>query len=309
MTSIPEDYTDADLERVASDMLGLDEQEPDGTILDVPEDLPVDSPEPSDDGDDGDATPSSDGEEGDSEPSTDLPSSPSAPPALSPEQLLAYAQFDAVLNARPDLRQFVEQAIRGETPPIPTTPPPPAQPDIPTLPQLDPDDLVDPAVKALYDHASATQTLLQQERERINAIQSLAVEQRAKEFNETAIRTKATFATRMSLTPEQVEAVANQADKLGVSRALLSQTTDPASAIDRALELAYWSMPEHRKDAIESAVKERTAKARKRQKLAGVGGGSGSTPRDTAKPMSDAEIRQAMIADVADQWFGQPQQA
>jgi hypothetical protein len=79
----------------------------------------------------------------------------------------------------------------------------------------------------------------------------------------------------------------------------------PIAAITKVLDMTYWYMPENRTQAIEDAVTQRTQSARKRQKLAGVGGGSGSTPR-TKTPTSESDVRQAMIDEVARDWFGQP---
>jgi len=316
-----ENWTDEDLERIAGEMLGLDDEPaPDTSIIDLAvdptDDFDLDL-DPDDEAADS-ASPlteavSSD-EEGVGEPTPAAPSSApdatTATGALDPATLLSYAQFDAILKARPDARQFFEDMLggRAQVPaPAPTATP---APPVPALPELDDDALADPAIRALYDTNRATLEALAAERARVDALTQVTTHRTQQELTASALAAKAEFAASHNIDPAKVEDIARHADNMGISQALLANATDFKTAVTNALDTAYWSMPEFRKQALEDQVRERTAKNRKRQKLAAVGGGGGVANRDTStdpRQLTDAQRRDAMIRDVADQWFGQTQ--
>lgn len=283
-----EPYSDEDVEEYARKLLAGEEDstEVDDDTDDLGEEEVVQDDDSSDDG-----------EVADPEPATGLVTSPESPP-LTPEQLLSYAQFDAILNARPDYRAQVEAMVRGE---VPAPTPPVSQPDLPALPELDAEYLQDPAIKALYDSNRATLDALAAERARVDQLTQVTQVRASEEFQARATAAKAEFAKSRGLDPAKVEELAAYVDQRGLKQ--LINPADLMGSITQVLDMAYWAQPEYRTAAIEDAVKSRTEKNRKRQKLAGVGGGSGSTPRNAPTPISDEDRRAAMIREVA-QGFG-----
>jgi len=87
---------------------------------------------------------------------------------------------------------------------------------------------------------------------------------------------------------------------------------DPYQAIMRAMDVAYFMVPETRQVEIDRGVAARVDRAAKdatrKQKLAGVSGAAGSVPRQTSVPAEPRDRYDAMVEEMrqmqAGSWVG-----
>lgn len=230
------------------------------------------------------------------------------PTGLTPDQIQAYQQFDGILKSNPALSQLVTGVLTGDisldqaqeiaqqvTVPPAETPPP----DL---------DLDDPAVKHLYDQSVAQARELQALNERLSNHDDFLNRQRQETSASLVNRAKASFQQRMELDDVQMGRLEQIAAGLQILPALAQgfnpstgqyESPDTLAAVERALEVAYWTQPETREREFQRQVSQRATDNKRKQKLAAVSGNSGSVPRSLPAPQTQEGRRQAMIQEVA----------
>lgn len=224
------------------------------------------------------------------------------------ESALSYWQFESILRADPELRRTVDERIRllrGETAGGGSASP--HEPS-PVLPELDEDSLEDPALKALYDYAKAQQQHNAALEQRVRQLSDVTISRESEELAALVTREKDSFQKSHSLTPDEMNRVESVALRLNVVPALM-QGVDPVTgaavprdrtaAIQRAYEIAYYWLPEFREREFQAAVQDRAKSQQRKQRMAGIGGSSGSVPKQAPALRTEADRRKAMIAEVA----------
>lgn len=226
---------------------------------------------------------------------------------ISRAQAKSYKQFEAILAGDAELQNLIRDRIENQGPAAGVQPPVPATPAAPPLPELSEEDLEDPTIRALYDAAKAQEERYAQQEQQIRALTDVTVTRENEEIQHLVNVQKQAFQTTHSLTPDEMSQVEQVALRLNVIPGLMSGVDpvtgqviprDRSAAITRAYEIAYNWLPEFRDRAIEAAVLERAKSTKRKQKLAGISGSSGSVPKNT--PIRNAtDRRNAMIAEVA----------
>lgn len=286
---------------------------------------PLDTSEPDpdeveEDTDDDDETAEDDSEPGEGESEPPLPSA-----AVSEDDLIevepgitltrgqakSYKQFEAILNGDPELYRLLDEHIHQppaaggvSSPASPAVDPPAAAP---SLPELTPEDLEDPTIAALYATAQAQQARAAQQEQQIRQLTDVTVTREQEEVTHLILQGKESFAKERTLTPDEMNRVEAVALRMNVIPSLMrgvdvitgeTVPRDRAAALNRAFDIAYNYLPEFRERAIEAAVIDRAKTTKRKQKLAGIGGASGSVPKNI--PIhNQTDRRNAMIAEVA----------
>jgi hypothetical protein len=133
-----------------------------------------------------------------------------------------------------------------------------------------------------------------------------------------ASRAKDSFAKQYSLSNDQINDIEQIAANMQILPALLSGVdpitrlpvkVDPLTALERALEIAYYSTPTYRE--AEYQRKQTLAKkdTSRKRKLNSLSGSSGSTPKRPARePETEQDRRSAMINEIAQIMSGQSEE-
>ena len=228
--------------------------------------------------------------------------------ALAPEQIAAYQQFDEILRANPQLSQLVTGVLSGditldqaqaiaaatEVKPDPTPPP-----DL---------DLDDPTIRHLYEQHQAQAAIIQELNQRVASHDDFLTRQQHETSESLVNRARASFQQQYELDDTQMERIEQVAAGLQIVPALAQgfnpstgqyERPDTLAALERALEVAYWSQPEYRDREYQRQMEQRKVDNKRKQKLAAVSGNSGSVPRSQPAPQTQEGRRQAMIQEVA----------
>lgn len=163
-------------------------------------------------------------------------------------------------------------------------------PALPTIPQelLD-DPEMGPVVRLLQAH----QADLDQTRQQLALVTDISVTRAREEVEARITAGVHQFRDAHHLTEEQVSTLNGIAARLNVIPSLANGIDpitneqvprDAQQAAYRALEIAMWSTPEFRDLEVQAKVQTRAKDQRRKQKLAGISGGSGSVPRTTPVP-------------------------
>lgn len=254
---------------------------------------------------------------GESEPATDSPPEPeppSEPPAediwefdggltLDKETARSLAEFNAFLNANPDVAEAIRQSVAAqyqtEQPP---EPPPTSDLSVENL------DLDDPNVKFLYDNYQKQQSELQQAMDLIRRHELQLSTQTEATANSIVERAVTSFQKEHQLDEESMQQVRQIAGQMNIVESVfapedpitgLARRVDPLTAIEKALDIAYWSIPEYRDREISRRLEVNKQDQEKKRKLSSLGGSSGSVPREQQTPTTKEEIQAAMIREVA----------
>jgi hypothetical protein len=207
----------------------------------------------------------------------------------------------------PDGRVIPASVVAGwlDSPP----PRPPVQPEIipahaqaqspplPPLPQLSEEDLESPAVRALLLIANHHQQQLKalETNQQETRVQIEARVQR--ENTELANSAASSFQRGYNLPDDIMNEVRRNTQANDMQYYLESVQPDPFKAVEFALTRAYWNTPQARTFEFERQSEARTKAQARKQKLAGVSGGSGSGPR--AQEPQYEDWKQAAVAEVA----------
>lgn len=243
------------------------------------------------------------GGEGDGEPTTTpVTDDPQAPP-LTPDELAQLQSIRDAIQSDPALRDRIVEYYNGGGGAVPiaqpTTPPP--------VPAFDPStlDLTDPSVAALYSYLTEQQATIEQLRASQTQIANQSYEAMRVQTDALYKRAADSFRASRSLDDTEMDRVAGVAARLNVLPALMSgvdpltglpSRPDPITAMTRALDIAYNSLPEYAAKVKAAAEQTQRRHNSRKQKLAAVQGSSGSVPRTPAPP---ADPKQAMIQEVA----------
>lgn len=198
--------------------------------------------------------------------------------------------------------QFVSDSPTSTQQQVPSTPSPQPQSPIPATPNVDPYASLDPA---LADRLRAHDTILayqvqQQEQERANNLRNQQLS------NQTAVNTATTeFAAKYSLSPEQIQTLAQVTASAQILPGILQSSPDMRSAVTTALEMTFWHTPAFREAELNrqaTSLANQGEKQQKQQKLIGASGGVGSAPkqvdRSTPPPSRDRNERDKQMAAV-----------
>lgn len=226
---------------------------------------------------------------------------------VSRETLLAYHAFEQFLEANPKVAEAIQQAVVGEQAPPSETP---AQGQTPApQPSPTPDfDLENPEVKWLLERLESQDKKLADALESISRHDAQLTTQSEAQTKSIVDRAAVSFAKERGLTEEQVTGLRDIAASMNVMEGLLSpidpvshlpRKVDPLAAVEKALEIAYWSVPEYREKEIERRLTVQREDTKRQSKLSSLGGSSGSTPREQPAPQTKKELQDAMIREVA----------
>lgn len=244
-------------------------------------------------------------------------------------RLQAYAQFDEEFQSDSGLRQavldyYAQQGLGSPVPPttgvgtemVPQSPPAPQPSPSPTYPAPFPDsqpqvppgvDIDDPNVQFLVQQ---NQQLQQQIQMLAGGVQHTVQQQQAREqaeHNSMINRAMTSFKDQRGLDDTQMETVRMAAARLNVLPSLMAGVDpitgtptkpDPLTALDRAFEIAYMQIPEFRTREFGRVIQQRVTDNRRKQKLAGLSGSSGSVPRTSPAPTDAPGRRAAMIDEI-----------
>lgn len=236
-------------------------------------------------GDGEDTPPSSDAPPVVADTSTSTPAS--TPPELievRPGEYMTREAISAALASRAGGTGEAESTV----PPVAS--PAPADVPLPTIPQelLD-DPELGPFARVLQQQQSA----LDEQRKQLAFVSDIAVARAQEELQSRVTAGIHQFRDDKTLSDDELAEVNRVAANLNVMPSLASgidpitgETVprDPQRAAYRALEIAYWQMPKYREQEVQRATAARAKDSRRKQKLAGVSGGSGSVPRTTSVP-------------------------
>lgn len=233
---------------------------------------------------------------------------------LTKAQARSYAELEAYLYANPDKQQALAQFLSGQTPSIDTTPSgvgSKIQEDTsaqgsPT--QISLEDITDPEVRFVYERYLAQEQELAQLRQLTSGATDYISTQQQQTAESLFTRGITSFKEDKSLSDDEVNTIAEVAGRLNVLPSLMAPTdpitgaprrVDPLAAIEEALTIAYWQIPEFRDRAISSQVEDTTRNKARKQKLSSLQGSSGSVPREQPVANTEHGRREQMIREVA----------
>lgn len=235
---------------------------------------------------------------------------------LSKEQISAYKKFDELLKTRPDLEYVIAQNLGLVPPSAPVTQPQPVAQDGPTAqrPAPPPLDLDDPSQRWLYERYMEQEQRLAQVTNAVIANNRQTATQQEQANTAILNRAFASFKQQHNIDDVEMNQVVNLAGRLNVLPSLLNpidpmtgvpRKVDPLSAVEQALDIAYWQIPGLReKEVATIAANKKAAQARK-QKAGALSGNSGSAPRRPAPvPTDEIGRRRAMVETVAQMMSG-----
>lgn len=223
-------------------------------------------------------------------------------------QLEAFAQFDDLVRSNPELGKRISELLQGGVD-GPLTPQGPQSSTPPALPELDPVYLDDPAIKSLYDFAQSTSDRLAQYDQRLSSLDNVVNIQVEAENNAIIERVTTSFQEKYNLNSTEIKSVSDLAGSLNILPGLLNGkdpqsglpvNRDRSAAVERALEIAYWQHPDLREKEYSRRLDQRVADAKRKQKLAGVSGSSGSVPRSQPVPTNPQDMQRAAVRELAE---------
>lgn len=252
---------------------------------------------------------------GEGEPATPPPPEPEPPSEPPPEDVWEFdggltldketarslAEFNAFLNANPDVAEAIRESVQAKYQPQQPTQPPPE-------PELEHLDLDDPNVKFLYENYQKQQNDLAQAMDVIRRHELQLTTQTEATATSIVERAVTSFKQEHQLDDESMQQVRQIAGQMNIVESVfapedpitgVARRVDPLTAIEKALDIAYWSIPEYRDREINRQLEANRQDQEKKRKLSSLGGSSGSVPREQQTPTTKEEIHAAMIREVA----------
>ena len=285
-------------------------------------------------------------EEGEESPETPPPPQPSVPPAaVAPRdlvsiagrdydraQLEAWAQFDSIVGTDADLRNLIQEHLQrrsqGQQPAsLPYTDDPLSPTGLPHLPELPPHYADDETIRGLYDVVRAQQDILDRTVRESRQALNTASSQAQRTYVDITKGAMSEFASSRKLDEPTMNSIMKTVVQSGLANTYMrgmdpitgentndprTGNPDPYQAIMRAMDVAYYMVPETRQAEIDRGIQERVTRAQKdatrRQKLAGVSGAAGSVPRQQQLPTEPRDRYDAMVEEMrqmqAGSWVG-----
>lgn len=246
-------------------------------------------------------------------PDVPAPPTPTADPV---ETLLARVATDPSLRDR-----LVSLLGQGQAGPAPLAPQPQQSPFAnANLPQFSEDDLENPALRAMLLIVNEQQKQLQSFQASQTELRQQVEQRQMLEFSQIANSAASNFQSQYNIPEDLMVRVRDVAGSQNAIAAYMSGTDprsgrpltgqpDPYKAVEAGLEIAYWSLAEARQFEHERQTSAREAARSRKQKLAGVGGSSGSAPRTTPPPDTSTPQGRidAAVAEVAAHMLGNEQ--
>lgn len=239
------------------------------------------------------------------------------PPATAPAATEGYITLPNGQRYSLDrLQSLVDLDHRALNAPSAIPAPAPAAPAPPALPAFSQEDLddMDPAMRQFIAASAQQQSELAQLRATVNQTQQYVIDQRQENVARMVTSTASQFQNRYGLDDElmtkvnvaaansrNVELYASGHDPITGART----DGNPVRAVERALEIAYWAIPEGRARELRLA-RDKDVRARDRkQRNAALAGSSGSAPRQVQRELNTPEaMREAAVEEIAAAWFG-----
>lgn len=266
------------------------------------------------------------------------PPSPLAPPDrisiagrdYDRSQLEAWAQFDSLVGTDAELRNVIQQHLQRRSTGQPLAPPPdsPLAPTgLPPLPELPPHYADDETIKGLYDVVRAQQEVLDRTVRESRQALNTASSQAQRTYLDITRGAMSEFAANRKLDDNTMSSIMRTVAQSGLASTYMrgidpitgestvdprTGSADPYQAIMRAMDVAYYMVPETRQAEIDRGIQERVDRATRastrKQKLAGVSGAAGSVPRQTQPPTEPRDRYDAMVEEMrqmqAGSWVG-----
>jgi hypothetical protein len=226
---------------------------------------------------------------------------------ISKDQARSYAELESFLYANPDKAEALAKFLRGDSATIESSETTPSGSTTST-PQISIDDITDPEVRIVFERVQAQEQELQRLREIASGTNEYITTQQEETAQSLMTRATTSFQKEYSLSDTEMEQISNAAARLQVLPALMSpidpisgqaRRVDPLAAIEEALSIAYWQIPEFRNRAISSEIDNSTKDKARKQKLSSLQGSSGSVPREQSVADTPQGRREQMIAEVA----------
>ena len=216
------------------------------------------------------------------------------------------AAIQSALASRPAPIQSEEPTAAGSG--VVTSAPAEAPvPSADTLPPIPQELLDDPEMGPVVRLLQAQQADLETTKQQLAFVSDIAVSRAQEELSARVTAGIHEFRDAKHLTEEQLIEINKVAANLNVMPSLASGIDpitgetidrDPQRAAYRALEIAYWQMPQYREQELASQVSTRAKDQRRKQKLAGVMGGSGSVARTTQIPVDRRSRELAAVSEL-----------
>lgn len=181
---------------------------------------------------------------------------------------------------------------------------PPAAPAQFQIPQ---ELLDDPELAPFVNIIRGQQATLDQQQAAITTLHDITVNREMEAIQSRVAAGITRFKTEKSLDDEAVHKINMVAANLQIMPSLASGTDpltgqtiprDPEQAAYRALEIAFWQMPEYREAAIQQEAVNRAKDSKRKQRLAGVSSGNGSVARTRTVPTDRRGRELAAVADL-----------
>lgn len=174
--------------------------------------------------------------------------------------------------------------------------------------QLDELDLEDPTIRFLWETIQQQNQTLAATQQQIQQTQQITASQVSQQVNDQYQVAAKGFADKYQLEDNDITHLSEVAARLGVMPQLLSGVDpltglpvrpDVIAAVDRALEIAYFTDAKYRQREWDRQGQQRKADAQRQQRLAAVSGSPASAPRSTPAPTTQEGRRDAMLGEVA----------
>ena len=237
---------------------------------------------------------------------------------LTRDQARTLADFDAWLTANPDLARAWTSLVqgthelvpRGQQPPVPTPTPTTTPTQVTPPPDL---DLDDPVVKHIWTELQTTRQQLDAASKVLTRHEQQISTANASTAQSLLAKAQETFQTTKKLNSDEMTKVRQVAERMNIVGGLMSpldpitglpRTVDPVKALEKAFDIAYNEIPEFRSRIVTEMVTQTKTEQDRKRKLTSLQGGSGSVPRGTPAPKTEADRRAAMIKEVADAMAG-----
>lgn len=231
-------------------------------------------------------------------PQPPIPPPVASPSALTQQQIEAYRQLEQRIQTDPAFRVGLQALLNPQNIPAAT---PPGSLDLTPLPQLSPEDIQDPATQALVMIAHRQQQEMAQLRQSLASQAQQSAAQQRQETLEIANNVRTSFARQYNLPDTIMDSIDKNVVSHDIAYYMQSVEADPYKAAEFALTRAYWNTAEARTYEFERQAGNRAKALARKQRLSGVGGGSGSSPRTPPPPdLSTPEARhKAAVAEAA----------